>query len=149
MLEPFIDTVIVCSITGLVVVVTGAYEIPGVDGITMTARAFEIGGLPGSNYILAFAVVLFAFSTMISWSYYGERAATWLFGDWASLPYKVLFLICVILGPILTLDNVIGFSDLMILGMAFPNILGLYLLSNKVGSALKAYMSKLSSGAFD
>ncbi len=149
LLEPFIDTVIVCSITGLVVVVTGAYEIPGVDGITMTARAFEIGGLPGSNYILAFAVVLFAFSTMISWSYYGERAATWLFGDWASLPYKVLFLICVILGPILTLDNVIGFSDLMILGMAFPNILGLYLLSNKVGSALKAYMSKLSSGAFD
>ncbi|MFK7927899.1 MAG: alanine:cation symporter family protein [Myxococcota bacterium] len=149
LLEPFIDTVIVCTITGLVVVVTGAYQLPGVQGITMTSAAFEAGGLPGAKYILAGAVTLFAFSTMISWSYYGERAATWLLGDKASLPYKILFLLCVALGPVLTLDNVIAFSDLMILGMAFPNILGLYLLSNKVGKALKAYLGKLGRGEFD
>lgn len=148
LLEPFIDTVVVCSITGIVVIVTGAWQIPGVDGITMTSKAFEAGGLPGAQYVLAFAVTLFAFSTMISWSYYGERAATWLFGDAASLPYKILFLICVVLGPVLTLKNVIGFSDLMILGMAFPNILGLYILSNKVGKALKDYMGKLGRGEF-
>lgn len=149
LLEPFIDTVIVCTITGLVVVVTGAYQIPGVEGISMTSAAFEAGGLPGAKYILAGAVTLFAFSTMISWSYYGERAATWMLGDKASLPYKLLFLLCVALGPVLTLDNVIAFSDLMILGMAFPNILGLYVLSNKVGAALKAYMGKLKRGEFD
>lgn len=149
LLEPFIDTVVVCSITGLVVVVTGAYAVPDIDGISMTSKAFEVGGLPGARYILALAVTLFAFSTMISWSYYGERAATWMFGDHASLPYKILFLVCVVLGPVLTLDNVIGFSDLMILGMAFPNILGLYILSNKVGNALKTYMGKLKRGEFD
>jgi len=148
LLEPFIDTIVVCSITGLVVVVTGAYQVPGIDGISMTSKAFEVGGLPGARYILAAAVTLFAFSTMISWSYYGERAATWMFGDNASLPYKVLFLLCVVLGPVLTLDNVIGFSDLMILGMAFPNILGLYLLSNKVGTALTEYLGKLKRGEF-
>lgn len=149
LLEPFIDTVVVCTVTGLVVVVTGAYTISGVDGISMTTAAFEGGGLPGARYILAAAVTLFAFSTMISWSYYGERAATWMLGDWASLPYKALFLLCVLLGPVFTLGNVIGFSDLMVLGMAFPNILGLYLLSGKVGRALKEYMGKVRSGAFE
>ena len=148
LLEPFIDTVVVCSITGLVVVVTGAWKAPGLDGISLTSKAFEVGGLPGARYILAAAVVLFAFSTMISWSYYGERAATWMFGDWASLPYKLLFLLFVALGPVLTLDNVIGFSDLMILGMAFPNIFGLYILSNKVGKALTEYLRKLKAGEF-
>lgn len=148
LLEPFIDTVIVCTITGVVVVVTGAYQIAGADGISMTSAAFETG-LPGARYVLALAVTLFAFSTMISWSYYGDRAATWLLGDWASLPYKGLFLVCVLLGPVFTLGNVINFSDLMVLGMAFPNILGLYFLSNKVGRALRAYMKKLRKGEFE
>ncbi|MFT7519139.1 MAG: Na+/alanine symporter [Kiritimatiellia bacterium] len=148
LLEPFIDTVVICTMTGIVVIVTGAYEVAGIEGISMTSHAFEHGGLPGAKYVLAIAVTLFAFSTMISWSYYGERATLWLFGDWALYPYKVLFLVCVLAGPVFTLGNVIGFSDLMILGMAFPNILGLYILSNKVAKALKAYMGKLKRGEF-
>lgn len=146
LLEPFIDTIIVCSVTGLIVVTTDAYRIVGVDGISMTSAAFESGGLPGARYVLAGAVVLFAFSTMISWSYYGERAATWMFGPKASIPYKVIFLSCALIGPIITLGNVMSFSDLMVLGMAFPNVLGLYLLSNKVGGALKKYRAKLKAG---
>lgn len=146
LLEPFIDTIVVCTITGLVVVTTESYLIAGIDGISMTSAAFESGGLPGARYVLAGAVVLFAFSTMISWSYYGERAATWLFGPNASIPYKVLFLSCAIAGPVITLGNVMDFSDLMVLGMAFPNILGLYLLSGKVSKALKAYLGKLKAG---
>lgn len=146
LLEPSIDTIIVCTITGLVVVTTDAYLIDGVDGISMTSAAFESGGLPGARYVLAAAVVLFAFSTMISWSYYGERAATWMLGPNASIPYKALFLLCAVIGPVITLGNVIEFSDLMVLGMAFPNILGLYLLSGKVSGALKTYLAKLKAG---
>jgi Na+/alanine symporter len=146
LLEPFIDTIVVCLITGLVVVTTGAYTIAGVDGISMTSAAFESGGLPGARYVLAVAVVLFAFSTMISWSYYGEKAATWMFGAWVSTPYKVLFLACAAIGPVITLGKVLDFSDLMILGMAFPNILGMYLLSPKVAAALRDYLGKLRAG---
>ena len=83
---------------------------------------------------------------MISWSYYGERCATFLFGEKASMPYKVLFLLCVVFGSAVKLGNVLDFSDLMILGMAFPNILGLFFLSGKVRGALDDYWSRLQSG---
>ena len=89
---------------------------------------------------------MFAFSTMISWSYYGERCATWLFGEWASLPYKVLFLVCTFLGAVFNLGTVLEFSDLMILGMAFPNILGLFILSADVKRRLDDYWGRLKSG---
>ncbi len=148
LLEPFIDTVVVCTMTGLVVVVTGVYEVEGLDGVALTSQAFGsvIGWFP---YLLSVAVLLFAFSTMISWSYYGERCATWAFGDAAVLPYRILFLLAVVLGSVIKLGSVIDFSDLMILGMAFPNILGAIILSGKVKGALDDYLSKLSSGAFD
>lgn len=148
LLEPFIDTIVVCTMTGLVVVITGVYQSDVGDGVEMTSSAFATV-LPWFPYVLSVAVVLFAFSTMISWSYYGERCATWLFGESASVPYKFLFLIFVFLGAVLNLGNVLGFSDLMILGMAFPNILGLFLLSGKVRRALDDYNSKLESGQFD
>lgn len=148
LLEPFIDTIVVCTMTGLVVVVTGAYNSGAGDGVVMTSTAFA-SVLPWFPYVLSVAVVLFAFSTMISWSYYGERCAIWLFGESASVPYKFLFLIFVFLGSVLNLGNVLGFSDLMILGMAFPNILGLVLLSGKVKRALVSYEEKLASGEFD
>ena len=83
---------------------------------------------------------------MISWSYYGERCWTYLFGTGSSLVYKALFLCCVFLGSVFSLGSVLDFSDLMILGMAFPNILGCILLSSKVRGALDAYLEKLSSG---
>lgn len=145
LLEPFIDTIIVCTITGLVVVITGTYTMGASDGVLVTSAAFG-SVLDWFPLVLTFAVVSFAYSTMISWSYYGERCATWLFGAWASLPYKLLFLVCVFFGSVFTLGNVLDFSDLMVLGMAFPNILGLLLLSGKVKRALDDYWGRLRAG---
>lgn len=146
LLEPFIDTVIVCAMTGIVVVVTGAYTQGMGDGVQMTSWAFGsvVSWFPT---VLSAAVFLFAFSTMISWSYYGERCTVWLLGERAILPYRLLFLVAVFCGSVFKLGNVLDFSDLMILGMAFPNILGAVLLSGKVKAALDDYMGRLASGA--
>ena len=159
LLEPFIDTIIVCTMTGLVIVITGHYAggssaevaepfaaVNNGAGLTSTVFASEISWFP---HILSAAVVLFAFSTMISWSYYGERCWAWLFGDGSSMVYRILFLIMVFLGSIITSTNVLDFGDLMILGMAFPNVLGLYFLSGGVKKDLDAYMKKLKNGDFD
>ncbi len=145
LLEPFIDTIVVCTMTGLVVVVTGAYQSGVGEGVEMTAIAFR-SALPWFPTVLSIAVVLFAFSTMISWSYYGERCAVHLFGQAASTPYKVLFCVFSFLGAVMKLGNVLDFSDLMVLGMAFPNIVGLLFLSTKVRNALDDYMRRLGSG---
>jgi alanine or glycine:cation symporter, AGCS family len=144
LLEPFIDTIIVCTMTGLVVVITGAYELD-LEGIAMTSHAFGsvISWFP---LVLSFAVVMFAFSTMISWSYYGERCTVYLFGSGAVIPYKILFMVCVFFGSVFKLGNVLGFSDLMILGMAFPNILGILFLTGKVKAALDDYWGRYQSG---
>jgi AGCS family alanine or glycine:cation symporter len=148
LLEPFIDTIIVCTMTALVVVVTNAYSEPEAgEGIVMTSWAFG-RQLPWFPQVLSVAAFLFAFSTMISWSYYGERCWSFVFGSSGnvSMIYRVIFLVFVVLGSILELGNVITFSDLMILGMAFPNILGLFLLSNRVSRALNDYWGRLSRG---
>ncbi|MBW1760672.1 MAG: alanine glycine permease [Deltaproteobacteria bacterium] len=145
LLEPFIDTILVCTMTGLVVVITGAYESGGEEGVLMTSKAFATV-LPWFPKVLSLAVFLFAFSTMISWSYYGERCWTFLFGAQFSMVYKGLFLVFVVFGSVLKLGNVIDFSDLMILGMSFPNILGAFLLSGKVSAALKSYWGRYTSG---
>ena len=155
LLEPFIDTVVVCTMTALVIVITGAYSNPEYasfiatdQGAALTSAAMgeEISWFP---YILTVAVALFAYSTMISWSYYGERCWTYLFGEKSVAVYRGLFLIFVFLGSIVTATNVLVFSDLMILAMAIPNIIGLYLLSGKVGEALKSYEAKLKSGELE
>ena len=96
--------------------------------------------------LLSFAVVMFAFSTMISWSYYGERCTVYLFGNKAVIPYKIVFLAFVFLGSVFKLGNVLDFSDLMILGMAFPNILGILFLTGKVKTALDDYWGRYRSG---
>lgn len=156
LLEPFIDTIIVCTMTALVIVISGAYDPTLNDGVFapyladgngagLTSKAFgqHISWFP---YVLSIAVVLFAFSTMISWSYYGERCFVWLFGDKSSTYYKVMFLAFVFLGSVITAKEVLDFGDLMILGMAFPNVLGLVLLSGKVKTAFNDYWGKLESG---
>jgi len=145
LLEPFIDTIIICTMTGLVVVVTGTYSGEHGDGVAMTSAAFGsvISWFPN---VLAVAVFFFAFSTMISWSYYGERCWTSLFGEGSSMVYRVTFLIFTALGPMLQLNNVITFSDLMILGMAVPNILGAIILAPKVKDALDDYWERYTSG---
>lgn len=154
LLEPFIDTVVICTMTALVIVFSGAYNNPAYadlistsQGAALTSRAFgeHLAFFP---YVLSFAVLLFAYSTMISWSYYGERCAVWLFGPAASLPYKVLFLVFVFLGSIITSINILNFGDLMILGMAFPNLLGIYFLSGKVRKSLDDYWDKYRTGGF-
>ncbi len=148
LLEPFMDTVIVCNMTGLVVVVTGAYLDAGAgSGIAMTSRAFA-SVLPGFEYVLSLSVLLFAYATMISWSYYGEQCWTYLFGVRALFAYRMLFLLCTVAGAVLTADAVLEFGDLMILGMAFPNLVGVVMLSGKINTALESYFARLRAGAF-
>ncbi|MEM9586408.1 MAG: amino acid carrier protein [Planctomycetota bacterium] len=146
LLEPFIDTVVVCTVTALVVVVTGVYADPamrdvidGDKGASLTLQAFVVGGHDWFRYVLYFAVVLFAYSTCISWSYYGERCWTQLFGGRSSTAYKIIFLGFTMLGSIVTQGNILAFSDLMLLGMSFPNLLGVFLLSGVVKRALDEY----------
>lgn len=155
LLEPFIDTVVVCTMTALVIGITGVYNAPehaelvaGGRGAALTKAAFEDIAFMRSWYpwLLTASVVMFAWSTMISWSYYGERCCTNLFGPKASLPFKLLFLVFTFLGSVVTARNVLEFGDLMILLMAFPNILGLYLLSGVVQRELGDYEQKLGSG---
>ena len=131
--------------TALVIIITGAYLEPANQefilndqGGALTSAAMG-SVIPWFPYILAVAVFLFAFSTMISWSYYGERCWVWLFGDRSSTSYKILFLCFTFLGSVITAKNILTFSDLMILGMAFPNILGMLLLSGKVRKSLEEY----------
>lgn len=158
LLEPFIDTVVVCTMTALVIVISGAYPggelateaapyVTSNNGAGLTSMVFgtQISWFP---YILSVAVALFAFSTLISWSYYGERCWSYLFGDQSSLAYKVLFLAFTFLGSVITSTNILAFGDLMILGMAFPNILGVVLLSGQVRQDLVVYWEKLKSGSF-
>lgn len=153
LLEPFIDTVVVCTITALVVIVTGAYNAPETatavadsQGAKVTLYAFVTGGQDWFRYILYFAVVLFAYSTCISWSYYGERCWVELFGARSSIIYKLMFLGMTVLGSIVTRGNILAFSDLMILGMSFPNLLGVFLLSGIVKRRLDEYWQKYKSG---
>ena len=148
---PFIDTIIICFMTGIVIVVTGVYADPataGLEGVLLTGAAFEKSLPAFSGILLSIAVILFAFSTMISWSYYGERSWTFLFGKDQAMPYRILFCVFVWIGCVSSLQNVIDFSDIMILSMAFPNILGVVLLSGKIKVALGEYWTALKNGEF-
>lgn len=148
LLEPFIDTIVVCSMTGIVLVVTGAHENPEAGtGIAMTSWAFATV-FPWFPIVLSFIALLFAFSTMISWSYYGEQCWAQLFGTRSILTYKAVFLLFVWLGAVLQANAVIEFGDMMILGMAFPNLIGVYLLSGRIKTELDTYLGKLESGDF-
>lgn len=146
LLEPFIDTVVVCTLTALVLIFTGMHEVEGMAGAQLTSDAFgsQISWFP---YVLAVAVFLFAFSTMISWSYYGMRAWTYLFGKSkkSEITYKVFFLIFVVVGASISLGAVLDFSDMMILAMSFPNIIGLYIMSGEVRKDLDSYWTQLKN----
>ncbi len=148
LLEPFIDTVVICTMTSLVIVITGSW-VPdsGVTGIALTSKAFE-ANFAGFGYLLAVAAVLFAFSTMISWSYYGLKAWTYMFGEGQAkeIVFKVIFCVFVVIGSSMSLGPVIDFSDAMIFAMALANIVGLYMLAPKVRALLKDYHAKLASG---
>jgi AGCS family alanine or glycine:cation symporter len=149
LLEPFIDTVVVCTMTALVIIFTGAHNsADGLSGASLTSSAFESALGENFRYILSFAILLFAFSTMLAWSYYGLKAWTYMFGDSkaADYTYKFIFMGFIVVGTSSSLNAVLGFSDMMILAMAFPNILGLLILSGEVRKDLSSYFNKLKSG---
>ncbi len=147
--EPFIDTVVVCTVTALVIIITGTWN-PSVDpseGVALTSAAFE-SAISWFPWVLTLAVVLFAFSTMISWSYYGLKAWTYLFGDSmiTDVVYKIMFLSFVVVGASMELGSVIDFSDAMIFAMAFPNMLGIYFLVPVVKKELNEYWADYKAG---
>ncbi|MCT4629254.1 sodium:alanine symporter family protein [Winogradskyella sp.] len=151
LLEPFIDTVVVCTMTALVLIITGNVTaanagLNDAQAILLTSGAFE-SAISWFPYVLTIAVVLFAFSTMISWSYYGFQGWAYLFGRTkkAEYTYKVIFCVFVIIGAAASLGSVIGFSDAMIFAMMVPNMIGLVLLAPKVKSELKRYMDAIKA----
>jgi len=145
MLGPFVDTVVICLVTALVIIISGAYtEVDGLQGVELTSKALE-SGVSWFPYVLALTVFLFAYSTMITWSYYGVKAVTFLFGQRKSveMSFKLFFCSCIVVGASAELSSIINFSDAMLLSMAFPNILGLYLLAPVIRKDVKAYIQKL------
>ncbi len=146
LLEPFIDTVVICTMTALVIIITGQLN-SGLAGVELTSAAFgsSISWFP---LVLAVAVVLFAFSTMISWSYYGLKAWTYLFGESkkAEMAFKLMFCTFVVIGASMNLGPVIDFSDAMIFSMALVNIVGLYIMAPEVKRDLKDYLLRLKNG---
>jgi len=154
--EPFIDTIVICSMTALVIVTTGVYAVDGEfanlvaskQGAALTSAAFGtvISWFP---IILSFSIVLFAFSTMISWSYYGERSWTYLFGEKYTLLYKLIFISFTVIASVTSASALLDFSDLLILSMALPNLIGLYMLQGDVSRNLKEYLAKWKSGELD
>lgn len=144
LLEPFIDTVVICTMTALVIVISGEYQqSQGIDGVALTSRAFAsvIDWFP---YLLSLAVLLFAISTMISWAYYGSIAWGYLFGEnlWLDRLYKVIFCSFTIIGASASLQAVIDISDAMFFSMAIANIIGLYLLAPEIKRDLTNYNNK-------
>lgn len=153
LLEPFIDTVVVCTITALVIIIAngdGSIMEYGVKagGVVETSKAFATV-LPWFPYILTIAVVLFAFSTMLSWSYYGLQAWMFLFGrsKAAEYSYKILFCIMVIIGSSASLGAVIAFSDAMIFAMSVPNLIGLIIMRKRVKEELTKYVEYIKNFA--
>ncbi len=143
-LEPFIDTIIICNVTALIIITTGMYgESVGdnISGSTLAAMAFGqvIDWFP---FVLVGIICLFGFSTMITWCYYGEQCWAYVFGQPSSIVFKVIFLTCIFIGSVVSLGAVVDFSDMMLLTLAIPNLLGCMLLSGKVAIGLKEYWQK-------
>jgi alanine or glycine:cation symporter, AGCS family len=165
LLEPFIDTVVICTMTSLVIIITGQllqdaetgrYMVDeagrimtatGDSGVALTSAAFG-SALPWFPYILSVAVVLFAFSTMITWSYYGLKAWTYMFGEGRNkeLTFKLIFCFFIVVGAASSLDAVLDFSDAALFAMGVVNVIGLYLLMPIVKRELESYLSRLESG---
>ncbi len=147
LLEPFIDTVVVCTLTALVLIFTGTYTGETETGSALTAVAFG-KVIPYADIFLTIAIFLFAFSTILTWSYYGVQAAQSLFGETKLVTniFKIVFLLTVVLGASIGLGAVIDFADMMFLTLAIPNLIGLYMMSGSVSKDLKEYMAKVKSG---
>jgi len=145
--EPFIDTIIVCTATALMIVVTGAYLNAGLEGVQITSTAFATVGA-WFPYVLTLAVFLFAFSTMLTWAYYGAKAATYLTGEnkFVLYGFKLFYLAMAVVACTMDLSQLISLSDGLIFLMAIPNLIGVYLLLPVVRREVDGYFAKLRSG---
>ncbi|PCI41491.1 MAG: sodium:alanine symporter family protein [Moraxellaceae bacterium] len=141
MLGTFIDTLIVCSITGLVIIVTGAWT-SGETGASLSTLAFNTA-LPGGEYIVSLGLAVFAFTTILGWSYYSERCTEFLFGPKAVMPFRIAWVIAVPLGAVMSLGLVWSLADALNAMMAIPNLIALLVLSPVVFKLSKEYFSKL------
>jgi len=143
MLGPMIDTLIVCTITGLLILVTGVTEGGGKDGVILTARAFE-EGIPGAGpYLLLICVLFLSFSSMIGFSYYVTKCGCFLFGSRARIPLAIFYLAAIVISAVVTMDDVINFLDVSFGLMAVPTILSSLLLAPKVMQAARDYFRRL------
>ena len=152
LLEPFIDTVVICTLTGLVLVLVTAFPTGhlmggGVAGIELTSSAFK-NSIPWSPVPLSIAAILFAFSTMLAWAYYGTKAWTYIFGQGKGKERTFGFIFCVfiVIGAAIKLDAILDFADALIFVMAIPNLLGLYIMGPEVKRDLKIYWAKHQIG---
>jgi AGCS family alanine or glycine:cation symporter len=139
MTQTFIDTLVVCTMTGLVLILTGAWS-SGQTGAELTTTAFQIG-MPGGAYIVTIGIILFAYSTMLGWCYYGEKSIEFLFGVKSILPYRIMFICFIGIGAVAKLSLVWNISDTLNGLMALPNLIGLILLTPVVVSETKKYFN--------
>jgi AGCS family alanine or glycine:cation symporter len=144
MLGTFIDTIIICSLTAFVIILTGTWE-SGLQGASMSSQAFETGLIGYGGYIVSIGLVLFAFTTILGWSYYGERSAEYLFGTKIIKPYRLLWVIAIFIGAVMKLELVWTFADVLNGLMALPNLAALLLLSPVVFSKTRQYFNNKSS----
>ncbi len=154
MIGPFIDTIIVCFMTAIVVIITGAWNDPSIPqsaGVTLTTKAFE-SAISWFPYVLTVSIALFAYSTMISWGYYGERGWIYLLDHFGGsglktvIVFRIIFVAAIIVGAVHPLSDVLGFSDTMILSMAFPNIVGSVILAPRLLERVRDYWNRYQSG---
>lgn len=149
---PFIDTILICTMTALSIILTDAWK-QGLKGVNMTIYAFDVGLEPLGiavlgEHIVVIGIFLFAISTAISWSYYGDRAVTYLFGEKGVFPYRVIYCIFTALGAVWGMDFVWNFTDMAITFMTLPNLIALVLLSPVVAKEAKEYLQMYRNGEF-
>lgn len=148
MLGPFIDTIVICSMTALVILVTDA-RLSGLTSSSLTAKAFDIGLFGYGQYIVGFGLIFFAYSTTISWSYYGDRCAEYLFGAGAIKWYRYIYLVLIVVGAVGALKIVWNLADIFNALMAIPNLIGLVALAGLVTAQKQDYLKRLKTGEFD
>jgi AGCS family alanine or glycine:cation symporter len=146
-IEPIIDSVLICGMTGVILVITGAYQgVDGMSGVALTNTAFA-SVIPWFPYVLSLCVLLFAFSTALTWSYYGERAWLYLTGGRWHKAYYLIFCGLTFWGGVGQLGPIVNLSDLALLSMAVPNLIGLYFLTGKISAMIKDYRESLKASA--
>jgi hexosaminidase len=143
MLGPFIDTVVVCSLTAFAILLTGVWQNSENDGVKLTLEAFELGIPVIGKYLLMVSALVFALSTMFTYSYYGQKCASYLFGAKVAGYYNYIYLVTIVIGAVVSLDLVVSLVDGMYAVMAFPNMIAALYLAPKVKAAAKDYFARM------